>query len=125
MPSALNGSPNQPCDDIVSTPSGHGYWVLCLDGGVFSFGDAQFEGSVPGAGVQIPLPTVTSLTPTTTKALLPLTETTSMARTPNGKGYWVASLDGGVFAFGNAPFKGSVPGVNSSIFSVTSPVSRP
>lgn len=27
------------------TPTGKGYWLVCADGGVFSFGDAQFFGS--------------------------------------------------------------------------------
>ena len=32
-----------------------------------------------------------------------------MAATPDGKGYWVAASDGGIFNFGNAAFEGSVP----------------
>jgi len=31
-----------------------------------------------------------------------------MATTPDGRGYWLAALDGGVFAFGDAGFYGSV-----------------
>jgi hypothetical protein len=34
----------------------------------------------------------------------------SIARTPDGQGYWLASHDGGVFAFGNATFFGSFTG---------------
>ncbi len=30
---------------MTATPTGHGYWLVALDGGVFSFGDAQFFGS--------------------------------------------------------------------------------
>ena len=30
-----------------------------------------------------------------------------MAPTPSGKGYWLVARDGGVFAFGDAPFRGS------------------
>jgi len=37
-----------------------------------------------------------------------------MASTPNGKGYWLVAADGGVFAFGDAPFYGSVPGAPAS-----------
>ncbi|MGW5649841.1 hypothetical protein [Streptomyces humi] len=29
--------------------------------------------------------------------------------TPDGKGYWLTRQDGGVFAFGDAPFHGSQP----------------
>lgn len=34
-----------------------------------------------------------------------------MASTPNGDGYWLATADGGVFAFGKAPFHGSAGGI--------------
>ena len=30
-----------------------------------------------------------------------------MAATPDGRGYWLVASDGGVFAFGDAPFFGS------------------
>ena len=33
-----------------------------------------------------------------------------MASTPQGKGYWLAASDGGVYAFGDAPFHGSMGG---------------
>ena len=33
---------------------------------------------------------------------------TGMAATPDGKGYWLVGADGGVFAFGDAPFVGSL-----------------
>lgn len=31
-----------------------------------------------------------------------------MAATPTGKGYWLCGMDGGVYAFGDAPFLGNV-----------------
>ena len=37
----------------------------------------------------------------------PGTDVVGMAATPDGRGYWLASEDGGVFAFGDAPFVGS------------------
>ena len=33
-----------------------------------------------------------------------------MAATPDGKGYWEVASDGGVFAFGDAAFEGSMGG---------------
>ena len=33
-----------------------------------------------------------------------------MAATPSGRGYWLGAADGGIFAFGDAPFAGSVGG---------------
>jgi hypothetical protein len=34
-----------------------------------------------------------------------------MAATPTGKGYWLVASDGGIFAYGNATFRGSTGGV--------------
>jgi hypothetical protein len=31
-----------------------------------------------------------------------------MAATPDGAGYWLVAADGGIFAFGDAPFFGSM-----------------
>ena len=33
-----------------------------------------------------------------------------MAATPSGQGYWLVAADGGIFTFGDAPFKGSKGG---------------
>ena len=77
---------------MAATPTGHGYWLVGLDGGVFSFGDAPYLGSLPG--LHIAVKNIVAIDPT-----------------PDGHGYWLAGADGGVFAFGNAAFYGSVPGV--------------
>ena len=37
-------------------------------------------------------------------------EITGMAVNPDGPGYWLVGADGGVFAFGGAPFEGSFGG---------------
>ena len=36
---------------IVPTADRGGYWLDASDGGVFSFGDTQFYGSIPGLGL--------------------------------------------------------------------------
>jgi hypothetical protein len=47
---------------------------------------------------------------------------TGMARTPSGKGYWLAAADGGVFSYGNAPFYGSAGSIplQSPVIGMTS-----
>jgi CHAP domain len=74
----------------AATPDGKGYWLASADGGVFSFGDAPFEGSLGDLALQGPI--------------------IAMAATPDGKGYWLGALDGGVFSFGDAQFYGSMGG---------------
>jgi hypothetical protein len=80
----------QPLVGIVSTPSGHGYWQVAADGGVFAFGDAGFYGSMGGQHLNSPV--------------------VGMAATPDSGGYWLVAADGGVFAFGDAHFYGSMGG---------------
>jgi hypothetical protein len=66
--------------------------LVSANGGVFGFGDANFEGSAVGMHLDGPV--------------------VAMAATPDGKGYWLASANGGVFAFGDAKFQGSAAGMN-------------
>ncbi|MCP3881392.1 MAG: trypsin-like serine protease [Sulfitobacter sp.] len=80
---ALNG----PIIDAAATPSGLGYYLVGTDGGVFTFGDAQFAGSMGGHHLNQP---VISLVPD-----------------PDNNGYWLVASDGGVFSF-NADFRGSL-----------------
>ena len=75
---------------MAATPDGRGYWLAQGTGGVYSYGDAPFEGSLPGLGVTPSAPVV------------------GMAATPAGRGYWLVGADGGVFAFGDAGFYGSL-----------------
>ncbi len=42
---------NQPIVAIAATTTGHGYWLVAGDGGVFQKGDAPFQGSLPAAGI--------------------------------------------------------------------------
>jgi len=64
--------------------------VAAGDGGVFSFGDAAFHGSMGGKPLAQPV--------------------VGIAATADGGGYWLVAADGGVFPFGNAPFHGSMGG---------------
>jgi hypothetical protein len=76
---------------IASNPSGHGYWLVGADGGVFAFGDAPFLGSAANDHLNAPI--------------------VGVAATPDGRGYWLVGADGGVFAFGDAIFDGSTAGL--------------
>ncbi|MHB8682300.1 MAG: hypothetical protein ACYDA2_09435 [Acidimicrobiales bacterium] len=58
--------------------------------GILGLGDATTPGTFAGMTLNSPVD--------------------AMATTPDGKGYWVAAADGGVFAFGDAPFFGSMGG---------------
>ena len=64
-----------------------GYWLNATDGGVFSFGNAQFHGSTGGMVLNQPV--------------------VGMAATHDAGGYWEVATDGGVFSFGDAQFHGS------------------
>ena len=80
--------------------------LVAADGGVFSFGDAAYYGSM--GGLQLNAPVV------------------GIASPPDGKGYWLAASDGGVFSFGSAPFEGSMAGkVLNGLRSWGSPRTRP
>jgi len=67
-----------------------GYWTVAADGGIFSFGSAQFYGSMGGKPLNEPI--------------------VGMAPTGDGAGYWMDASDGGIFAFGDAQFYGSMGG---------------
>ena len=63
-----------------------GYLLTARDGGVFTFGDAEFHGSMGGHHLDAPV--------------------VGIARDATGHGYWLVARDGGVFTFGAAPFLG-------------------
>ncbi len=54
---------------MAGTPDGGGYWLVGSDGGIFTFGDAQFYGSSGATALNKPI--------------------VGMASTPDGKGYWL------------------------------------
>ena len=41
--------------DMVVAPSSQGYWLVASDGGVFSFGDAPFYGSMGATPLNQPI----------------------------------------------------------------------
>ncbi len=81
-----------PASSAVAAPSAGGVAASSTypGGGVIPFGDAADFG--------------TFSTPLSSAV-------TGMAATPDGKGYWLVAADGGVFAFGDAPFEGSLGSV--------------
>jgi len=113
---ATGHAANVPVTAFVATPDGHGYWMASTDGSVFAFGDAGFHGSLPGVGIDVPPVTITGFTrPSTVSVQIPTATVTDMVPTPDGGGYWLASLNGGVFAFGDAGFYGSVPAIPGAV----------
>jgi subtilase family serine protease len=64
-----------------------GYWTVASDGGIFSFGQMAYYGSMGGRPLTRPV--------------------VGMASTPSSKGYWLVASDGGIFSFGDAGFHGS------------------
>ena len=90
---SLGSTPGQTAAPIVGmavTPSGNGYWQVGADGGIFTFGDAAFFGSMGAQRLDEPI--------------------VGMASTPDGQGYWEVASDGGIFTFGDAAFYGSMGG---------------
>ncbi len=89
---------------MSSTLSGEGYWLTGSDGGVFAFGDAPFEGSLPGIGIKVN--NIISIVPSS-----------------DGNGYSLIGADGGVFAFGDATFDGSLPGAGIRVINIVGAIS--
>jgi Fibronectin type III domain len=87
-----------PVVGMVPSSTGHGYFMVAADGGVFAFGDAVFAGSCPsiggcsGAAV----------------AVMP---------DASGHGYWLVTVTGHVYAFGDAPVLGAPSSVSSPVTS--------
>ena len=80
----------KPAVGMAATSDGGGYHLVASDGGIFSFGNAHFYGSMGGHPLNKPI--------------------VAMAATPNGGGYWEVASDGGIFSFGDAQFYGSMGG---------------
>ncbi len=72
-------------------------------------------------------PAVSSATArSTTDGVSTLTPTLGVrAQTPGGGGYWLVGADGGVFAFGDAGFFGSLPGIGIHVSNIVGIVPTP
>jgi SpoIID/LytB domain protein len=131
--------------DVTSQPSGGigGYWMVAQDGGVFSFGNAVFHGSMGGKHLNAPIVGMWASVDHGGYWLVAsdggmfsfgdamfhgsmggrrLNEpVVGMASTPDGKGYWLVASDGGIFSFGDAQFYGSMGGkhLNKPIVGMT------
>ena len=92
----------RPVVGITPTRDEGGYWLVASDGGIFAFGDAGFHGSIPGLGLH---PAGSGL-PNSLDAPI-----VGMVPSSDGGGYFMVASDGGVFAFGDAEFEGSCPGI--------------
>jgi hypothetical protein len=82
----IPGPPSPP----PPAPPNSSYWLVASDGGIFSFGNAQFYGSTGGLVLNKPV--------------------VGMASTSSGNGYWFVASDGGIFNYGGASFSGSEGG---------------
>lgn len=93
----------RPVVGMTLTADRAGYWLVASDGGIFTFGDAGFFGSLPGMGY------APAQSPGVGKKLnAPIV---GMVPSFDGGGYFLVGSDGGVFAFGDAKFEGSCPGI--------------
>jgi hypothetical protein len=96
----------RPVVGITPTADRGGYWLVASDGGIFAFGSAGFHGSIPGAG----LSPAGSGQPHSLNAPI-----VGMVPSTDGGGYFMVASDGGVFAFGDARFEGSCPGIGGCL----------
>lgn len=122
---------------IVPTPTGKGYWLWAEDGGVFAYGDAKFLGSWAGERVDAGSWGAVGFDVSPTGAgywqllvngqvrnygsarhygdrsgATQRGEITGFTASKSGEGYLISATDGGVFTFGDAPFRGSAAQLN-------------
>ncbi len=92
----------RPVVGITPTANRGGYWLVASDGGIFAFGNAGYYGSIPGSGLN---PAGSGLAHSLNAPIV------GMVPSNDGGGYFMVASDGGVFAFGDARFEGSCPGI--------------
>ncbi len=90
---------------MARNTSGTGYWLVARDGGIFSFGTAEYQGSLPGLGI----------VDDTADAMLP---------TATGDGYLIVCANGTAYGVGDAPQFGdvqsAVPGYDGKVVGAAS-----
>jgi hypothetical protein len=124
----LGVHPSAPIVGIAPTSDGKGYWLVGSDGGVFTFGDAIFAGT-PGDSIETfnaigaigaggyalsgsyhaAVFTFPGTKPIGGFVGTPVASTLTGAAVDKNGGIWQVGLDGGVMAWGGAPFLGSLP----------------
>ena len=127
---AVDIAPDSESLTYASEPGG--YWLLGGDGGVFSFGGANFYGSTGNLKLNQPVVAMSGMPANDgyrfaasdggvfnygsaqfygSMGAKPLNKPIAgMATAADGLGYWEVASDGGVFAFGDATFYGSMGG---------------
>jgi hypothetical protein len=91
VPSKPGSDGPEPVVAVAAAPSGTGHWLLQRDGKVTGNPESLYVGGTPVNNGSW--------------------EAVDIAVTPSGHGYWVMTDDFGVFAFGDAQFKGSAGSV--------------
>jgi hypothetical protein len=81
----------RPIIGIAPAPSGHGYWLVASDGGIFSFG-APFRGSMGGTRLDQPVAGAVAF----------------------GDGYLMVGSAGAVYDFSDKAYYGSLTGRHPS-----------
>ena len=112
-----------------------GYWEVASDGGIFSYGGAQFYGSTRSLHLNAPIVSTAQPRPTmaATGCSRPTVASSASAAavfygstggmhlnaSPSSPpalarrgGYWLVASDGGIFSFGDAAFYGSTGGLH-------------
>ncbi len=92
--------PGERVSALSPTPTGAGYWLFTDRGRVHVYGDAPHWGDLSTIRSEHGVPVADILNG----------PVVGSSPTPTGAGYWMVASDGGIFAFGDAKFYGSMGG---------------